>query len=182
MILRVKTGVVEFSCPTCQLPQMLPPELLSRARPQFPQSQQQPPPPIQTLPPPIQQQLKPLNLPRPPVPAHGIDPTKMQLPCANCQAILNVPHGLTRFSCPQCHVELAVDVSKLNRSLTAPQSHPNPPTPDAPPVPPPPPPEEVNEVFSPINLIVILNYAVISLCCWLFYAWVNQWCFNSSFG
>ncbi|EFH65499.1 EMB1135 [Arabidopsis lyrata subsp. lyrata] len=147
VILRVKTGVVEFSCPTCQLPQMLPPELLSRARPQFPQSQQQPPPPqpqpIQTLPPPIQQQLKPLNLPRPPVPAHGIDPTKMQLPCANCQAILNVPHGLTRFSCPQCHVELAVDVSKLNRSLTAPQSHPNPPTPT--PAPPPPPPEEVNE-------------------------------------
>ncbi|XP_010472790.1 PREDICTED: protein strawberry notch [Camelina sativa] len=150
VILRVKTGVVEFSCPTCQLPQMLPPELLSRARPQFPQSQQPPPPPqpqpIQTLPPQIQQQLKPpLNLPRPPVPAHGIDPTKMQLPCANCQAILNVPHGLTRFSCPQCHVELAVDVSKLNRSLTAPHSHPNPPTPAAPPVPPPPPPEEVNE-------------------------------------
>ncbi|XP_010429815.1 PREDICTED: protein strawberry notch-like [Camelina sativa] len=151
VILRVKTGVVEFSCPTCQLPQMLPPELLSRARPQFPQSQQPPQPPqpqpIQTLPPPIQQQLKPppLNLPRPPVPAHGIDPTKMQLPCANCQAILNVPHGLTRFSCPQCHVELAVDVSKLNRSLTAPHSHPNLPTPAAPPVPPPPPPEEVNE-------------------------------------
>jgi len=124
---------------------MLPPELLSRARPQFPQSPQQPPQPIQTLPPPIQQQLKPLNLPRPPVPAHGIDPTKMQLPCANCQAILNVPHGLTRFSCPQCHVELAVDVSKLNRSLTASQSHSNPPTPAAPTVPPPPPPEEVNE-------------------------------------
>ncbi|XP_056849732.1 protein FORGETTER 1 [Raphanus sativus] len=141
VILRVKTGVVEFSCPTCQLPQMLPPELLSRAR-----QQQQQPPPIQPLPPPPQQ-LKPMNLqqqqqqqqqqPRPPVPAHGIDPTKMQLPCANCQAILNVPHGLTRFSCPQCHVELAVDVSKLNRSLTAPQSAPAPPSV--------PPPEEVNE-------------------------------------
>ncbi|CAH2067889.1 unnamed protein product [Thlaspi arvense] len=147
VILRVKTGVVEFSCPTCQLPQMLPPELLSRARPQFPQSQQQQqqqqqPPPIQTLPPPLQPQMKPMNLqPRPPVPAHGIDPTKMQLPCANCQAILNVPHGLTRFSCPQCHVELAVDVSKLNRSLTAPQSTPA----SAPPGPSPPPPEEVNE-------------------------------------
>ncbi|CAF2207531.1 unnamed protein product [Brassica napus] len=142
VILRVKTGVVEFSCPTCQLPQMLPPELLSRAR-------TQPPPPIQSLPPPPPpQQLKPMNLqqqqqpqpPRPPVPAHGIDPTKMQLPCANCQAILNVPHGLARFSCPQCHVELAVDVSKLNRSLTAPQSQSAPPS-----VPPPPPPEEVNE-------------------------------------
>ncbi|KAL0867356.1 hypothetical protein Bca101_046474 [Brassica carinata] len=144
VILRVKTGVVEFSCPTCQLPQMLPPELLSRARTQ--QQQQQPPPPIQSLPPPpsLPPQLKPMNLqqqPRPPVPAHGIDPTKMQLPCANCQAILNVPHGLTRFSCPQCHVELAVDVSKLNRSLTAPQSAPA----AAPSVPPPPPPEEVNE-------------------------------------
>lgn len=149
VILRVKTGVVEFSCPTCQLPQMLPPELLSRARPQFPQSQQPPPPqpqPIQTIPP--LQQLKPINLPRPPVPAHGIDPTKMQLPCANCQAILNVPHGLTRFSCPQCHVELAVDVSKLNRSLTAPQSTPPTPAAAAPPVPSPPPPEEVNEVYA----------------------------------
>lgn len=79
----------------------------------------------------------PQQQPRLPIPAHGIDPTKMQLPCANCQAILNVPHGLTRFSCPQCHVELAVDVSKLNRSLTAPQSAPAPPSV--------PPPEEVNE-------------------------------------
>ncbi|XP_010537824.1 PREDICTED: protein strawberry notch [Tarenaya hassleriana] len=135
VILRVKTGVVEFSCPTCQLPQMLPPELIARARPHFQQPQ-----PIQTLPP-LQQQLKPLNLPRPPVPAHGIDPTKMQLPCANCQAILNVPHGLTRFSCPQCNVELAVDVSKLNQSLSAP-----PPAQAGPSPAPPPPPEEVNEV------------------------------------
>lgn len=181
VILRVKTGVVEFSCPTCQLPQMLPPELLSRARPQFPQSQQQQPPPqpqpIQTLPPPPLQQLKPLNLPRPPVPAHGIDPTKMQLPCANCQAILNVPHGLTRFSCPQCHVELAVDISKLNRSLTAPQSHPTPPNPVAPPVPSPPPPEEVNEVFFTINFMIqSLNYAVLSLCRFTF--GVNQQCLD----
>nr|GEW61630.1 protein FORGETTER 1 [Tanacetum cinerariifolium] len=51
----------------CQLPQMLPPEslLLHQKKPQ-------------------QQQ----------VPAHGIDPSKIQLPCANCKAILNVPHGL----------------------------------------------------------------------------------------
>ncbi|KAH9676921.1 protein FORGETTER 1 [Citrus sinensis] len=67
------------------------------------------------------------------VPALGIDPTKIQLPCANCKAILNVPHGLVRFSCPQCAVELAVDMSKVK------QFFPPPPRPA-------PPAEEVNEV------------------------------------
>ncbi|GLU08554.1 hypothetical protein SLE2022_254600 [Rubroshorea leprosula] len=103
MILTVGPGVTEFICPTCQLPQMLPPELMTRVRLQ--------PPPSQS------------------VPAHGIDPTKMQLPCANCKAILNVPHGLARFSCPQCGVDLAVDLSKIKQLLQ-----------------PRPPPEEVNEV------------------------------------
>ena len=101
MILAVGPGLTEFVCPTCQLPQMLPPELMR-------------PPPHRT------------------VPAHGIDPTKIQLPCAHCKAILNVPHGLSRFSCPQCGVDLAVDVSKLKHLF---------------PLPYPPPPEEVNEVF-----------------------------------
>ncbi|PSS06282.1 Protein strawberry notch like [Actinidia chinensis var. chinensis] len=100
MILAVGPGLTEFVCPTCQLPQMLPPELMR-------------PPPHRT------------------VPAHGIDPTKIQLPCAHCKAILNVPHGLSRFSCPQCGVDLAVDVSKLKHFF---------------PLPYPPPPEEVNEV------------------------------------
>ncbi|XP_052207187.1 protein FORGETTER 1 [Diospyros lotus] len=103
-VLTVGPGLTEFVCPTCQLPQMLPPELLR-------------PPSLRT------------------VPAHGIDPTKIQLPCAHCKAILNVPHGLSRFACPQCGVELAVDVSKLKQFL-----------PLHPPPPPPPPAEEVNEV------------------------------------
>ncbi|KAL8195817.1 hypothetical protein R6Q57_025570 [Mikania cordata] len=94
MILTVGPGLTEFVCPTCQLPQMLPPELMR--------------PPAQ-------------------VPAHGIDPSKIQLPCANCKAILNVPHGLSRFACPQCKMELAVDLSRIKQFY-------------------PPPPEEVNEV------------------------------------
>lgn len=95
MILTVGPGLTEFVCPTCQLPQMLPPELMRM--------------PSQ-------------------VPAHGIDPSKIQLPCANCKAILNVPHGLSRFACPQCKMELAVDLSRIKQFY-------------------PPPPEEVNEVF-----------------------------------
>ncbi|OMO68935.1 Protein strawberry notch-like protein [Corchorus capsularis] len=109
MILTVAPGVTEFVCPTCQLPQMLPPELMTRARINNP-------PPNQS------------------VPAHGIDPTKIQLPCANCKAILNVPHGLARFSCPQCGVDLAVDLNKMKQLFPPPQPRP------------PPPPEEVNEV------------------------------------
>ncbi|KAK6934763.1 Zinc finger, PHD-finger, partial [Dillenia turbinata] len=100
MILTVGPGLTEFVCPSCQLPQMLPPELI-RAQ----------------------------NFP--PVPAHGIDPTKIQLPCAHCKAILNVPHGLTRFACPQCRTELTFDVSKMKQFLPRPLV---------------PPAEEVNEV------------------------------------
>ncbi|XP_022717610.1 protein FORGETTER 1 isoform X1 [Durio zibethinus] len=109
MILTVGPGVTEFVCPTCQLPQMLPPELMIRARINNP-------PPNQS------------------VPAHGIDPTKIQLPCANCKAILNVPHGLARFCCPQCGVDLAVDLNKMKQLFPHPQPRP------------PLPPEEVNEV------------------------------------
>lgn len=100
MILTVGPGLSEFVCPTCQLPQMLPPELMQ-----------------------IRQQHNT-------VPAHGIDPTKIQLPCANCKAILNVPHGLSRFACPQCKMELAVDHSRIH------QFYPPPAAPE----------EEVNEV------------------------------------
>ncbi|KAF8408556.1 hypothetical protein HHK36_004620 [Tetracentron sinense] len=100
MILTVAPGMTEFSCPTCNLAQMLPPELMRG---------------------PAQAQAQ----------AHGIDPTKIQLPCAHCKAILNVPHGLSRFACPQCGIDLAVDLSKFKHHF-----------------PPPPlePPEEVNEV------------------------------------
>ncbi|XP_064935454.1 protein FORGETTER 1-like isoform X1 [Musa acuminata AAA Group] len=111
-ILAVAPGMMEFICPKCQLPQMLPPELLGA------------PPPR-----------------RAPPKAQGIDPTKIQLPCARCKAILNVPHGLARFNCPQCGVDLAVDLSKLQQYFPTASS-----SPAAflgfPPVPP----EEINEV------------------------------------
>ncbi|XP_004509999.1 protein FORGETTER 1-like isoform X1 [Cicer arietinum] len=109
MILTVAPGLTEFACPTCRMPQMLPPELMARVH--------------QTAP-----SISPLTPPSQNLPAHGIDPTKIQLPCASCKAILNVPHGLSRFSCPQCKVDLAVDLSKVKQFL------------------PPPPLEEVNEV------------------------------------
>ncbi|KAF3448819.1 hypothetical protein FNV43_RR09532 [Rhamnella rubrinervis] len=114
-VLTVPPGVTEFACPTrsCQLPQMLPPELMSRSHHKV----LLPPTPLPPLP--------------PHVPALGIDPTKIQLPCAHCKAILNVPHGLSRFACPQCGVDLAVDVSKLKHFFPPPL---------------PPPPDEVNEV------------------------------------
>ncbi|KAL4597716.1 hypothetical protein ACB092_11G008800 [Castanea dentata] len=144
LILTVAPGVTEFVCPTCQLPQMLPPELMKvQFKTSAAAAATTPPPPPSyspSLPPP------PLILPAPPpssqqqqqqqhVPAHGIDPTKIQVPCAHCKAILNVPHGLARFTCPQCNVDLAVDLSKLKQFY---QPRPTPP--------PPPPPEEINEV------------------------------------
>ncbi|KAJ8762665.1 hypothetical protein K2173_010686 [Erythroxylum novogranatense] len=125
LILTVGAGILEFVCPTCQMPQMLPPELISN-----------------------KQQLPKTMSPHQQVPAHGIDPTKIQLPCANCKALLNVPHGLSRFSCPQCLTDLAVDLSKLKNFF--------PPQPPPPPPPPllltttasstPPPADDVNEV------------------------------------
>lgn len=107
-ILTVASGVPEFICPNCDMPQMLPPELL-----------------------PAPQQRT--------APAHGIDPTKIQLPCAHCKAILNVPHGLSRFNCPQCGVDLAVDLSKIRQFFPTHQP--------GPPFHLPLPPEEVNEVY-----------------------------------
>lgn len=71
----------QFICPKCQLAQRLPPEMI----------------PL----------LGPLPNERPR--AQGIDPTKLQLPCASCKAILNVPHGLSRFKCPQCDSDLSIE-------------------------------------------------------------------------
>ncbi|CAA2977221.1 strawberry notch, partial [Olea europaea subsp. europaea] len=105
MVLTVRPGLTEFACPSCKLPQMLPPELMQ----------------------PNQVQVHQLRN----VPAYGIDPTKIQLPCAHCKALLNVPHGLSRFSCPQCGIELAVDLSKFQQFSSDLRL--------------PPPPEEVNE-------------------------------------
>uniref|UniRef100_A0A164XUU3 PHD-type domain-containing protein n=1 Tax=Daucus carota subsp. sativus TaxID=79200 RepID=A0A164XUU3_DAUCS len=89
----------------------------------------------------LPQMLPPELLPLPSAPAHGIDPTKIQLPCAHCKAILNVPHGLTRFNCPQCNFVLSVDLSKISRPPPWQHQQFTPPPPL-----PPPPPEEVNEV------------------------------------
>ena len=140
-ILTVGPGLVDFVCGTCQMHQMLPPELMSRVNNNNNHHQQQ------------------MNTQ---VPAQGIDPTKIQLPCVNCKALLNVPHGLSKFSCPQCSVDLAVDFSKLQHIFPCPPTHfspppthfspqrhlPLPPPPPSPlPTPPLPPPEEVNEVF-----------------------------------
>ncbi|XP_050215928.1 protein FORGETTER 1 isoform X2 [Mercurialis annua] len=77
----VKRGRVEFECKTCGMPQMLPPKLITEMEYSEQQSQ---------------------------VPAHGIDPSKMQIPCVHCRALLNVPHGLSRFSCPQCFQDLSL--------------------------------------------------------------------------
>lgn len=140
LILTVASGHMEFVCPTCQLPQMLPPELAARA-----QQQQQP---LQILPPELAiraQQQSQIMTPdlalatraqqqllssMPHVQAHSVDPTKIQLPCIHCKAVLNVPHGLSRFACPQCGLDLAYDLPELIK----------------PSFPPPLPPEEVNEV------------------------------------
>ncbi|KAF0899526.1 hypothetical protein E2562_020008 [Oryza meyeriana var. granulata] len=68
-------------------------------------------------------------------PVQGVDPTKIQLPCARCKAILNVPHGLARFRCPQCDVDLAVDLSKLRNFLASAGPGFAPPPPPPPPMP-----------------------------------------------
>ncbi|KAL8209836.1 hypothetical protein R6Q57_006568 [Mikania cordata] len=43
------------------------------------------------------------------VPANGTDQSTIQLLCTKCKAILNVPHGLSRFACPHCKTELPVN-------------------------------------------------------------------------
>lgn len=89
MILTVAAGMMEFICPTCKLPQRLPPEMSPMPMP------------------------LPMPMPMPMPQAHGIDPSKIQIPCANCKAILNVPYGLPRFACPQCGIDLALDPTKF---------------------------------------------------------------------
>ncbi|XP_006422306.2 protein FORGETTER 1 [Citrus sinensis] len=127
IILTVGPGLTEFICGTCNLPQMLPPELMPASTGGSV--------PNNTTSSNTTNSTRPTHMKAASshVPALGIDPTKIQLPCANCKAILNVPHGLVRFSCPQCAVELAVDMSKVK------QFFPPPPRPA-------PPAEEVNEV------------------------------------
>ncbi|KAF3325765.1 Plant transposase (Ptta/En/Spm family) [Carex littledalei] len=85
--LEVEPGLTEFVCPDCHTPQALPPELMPRKR-------------------------KALPLIR------SVDSRKVvQLPCGSCSVLLNVPCGLSRFVCPTCGVELAVDQEKLKAYL-----------------------------------------------------------------
>ncbi|CAN6276875.1 unnamed protein product [Urochloa humidicola] len=134
-VLAVGPGMTEFVCPKCGMAQRLPPQLMPKST----SSSSSSPPPKS----PAKPSLPPPTPPRKGAPpAQGVDPTKIQLPCAHCQALLNVPHGLARFRCPQCGVELAVDHAKLQNFLassnSAPPSGPAPasgPTAQAPPVP-----------------------------------------------
>ncbi|AQK46033.1 RING/FYVE/PHD zinc finger superfamily protein [Zea mays] len=108
-ILAVGLGVTEFICPKCRMAQRLPPQLMAKST--SPSSPLPKAPSKPSLPP---------TQPRMGAPsAQGVDPTKIQLPCAGCQAVLNVPHGLARFRCPQCGVDLAVDHAKLQNFLAA---------------------------------------------------------------
>ncbi|KAG0522949.1 hypothetical protein BDA96_07G081700 [Sorghum bicolor] len=152
-VLAVAPGMTEFICPKCRMAQRLPPELMPpsppKASPTPPPSGPTPPPPPPPLlppqpPPPPQPQPQPVPHPlarrSAPPRAQGVDPTKIQLPCARCKAVLNVPHGLERFRCPQCGVDLAVDLSKLRHFLaSAGPGFIPPPLPPPPPSLPPPP-------------------------------------------
>nr|CAB3485712.1 unnamed protein product [Digitaria exilis] len=129
-VLAVGPGLTEFICPKCGMEQRLPPQLMPKST-----SSSSPPPKS-----PVKPSPSPPRKPRRCAPpAQGVDPTKIQLPCAHCQAILNVPHGLARFRCPQCGVDLAVDYAKLQNFLASSKpSGPAPasgPTTQAPPVP-----------------------------------------------
>ncbi|CAL5014965.1 unnamed protein product [Urochloa decumbens] len=134
-VLAVGPGMTEFICPKCGMAQRLPPQLMPKST----SSPSSSPPPKS----PAKPSLPPPTPPRKGAPpAQGVDPTKIQLPCAHCQALLNVPHGLARFSCPQCGVDLAVDHAKLQNFLASsnsvPPSGPAPasgPTTQAPPAP-----------------------------------------------
>ncbi|GJN01804.1 hypothetical protein PR202_ga19102 [Eleusine coracana subsp. coracana] len=131
-VLAVGPGMTEFICPKCRMAQRLPPQLMPKAAPS---SSSSPPPKSPTKP-----AVPALPQPRRGAPpAQGVDPTKIQLPCARCQAVLNVPHGLARFRCPQCGVDLAVDHAKLqnflassNNAVAAPASAPAAQTPSVP--------------------------------------------------
>ena len=109
-VLAVGPGVTEFICPKCRMEQRLPPQLMPKSTSS---SSPAPKSPAKPSPPP------PTQPRRGAPPAQGVDPTKIQLPCAGCQAVLNVPHGLARFRCPQCGVDLAVDHTKLQNFLAS---------------------------------------------------------------
>ncbi|KAJ4815925.1 RING/FYVE/PHD zinc finger protein [Rhynchospora pubera] len=134
-ILMVGPGMTQFICPKCQLAQRLPPEMVPLVGPVIPSG------PV--LPPPVNRRPQPR--------AEGIDPSKLQIPCANCKAILNVPHGLTRFKCPQCDSDLLIQNGQHPPPPPLPYKPPGIPLPGTVPILPlpgaaPPEPEEINEV------------------------------------
>ncbi|XP_052151662.1 protein FORGETTER 1-like [Oryza glaberrima] len=120
-VLAVAPGMTEFICPKCGMAQRLPPQLMPKPPPSSSSSAAATPaPPAPAAPPPpTSRRGGGGGAALPPPQAQGVDPTKIQLPCANCQAVLNVPHGLARFRCPQCGVELAVDLAKLHNFLAS---------------------------------------------------------------
>ncbi|BAH92814.1 Os04g0609850 [Oryza sativa Japonica Group] len=120
-VLAVGPGMTEFICPKCGMAQRLPPQLMPKPPPSSSSSAAATPaPPAPAAPPPpTSRRGGGGGAALPPPQAQGVDPTKIQLPCANCQAVLNVPHGLARFRCPQCGVELAVDLAKLHNFLAS---------------------------------------------------------------
>ncbi|OEL18433.1 Protein strawberry notch-like protein 1 [Dichanthelium oligosanthes] len=116
-VLAVGPGMTEFICPKCRMAQRLPPQLMPKSTSSSSSSPPPKSPAKPSLPPSTQSR-------RGAPPAQGVDPTKIQLPCAHCQAVLNVPHGLARFRCPQCGVDLAVDHAKLQNFLASSNSAP----------------------------------------------------------
>jgi LSD1 subclass zinc finger protein len=80
--LEVEQGMTEFACPGCATPQALPPEL---------------------MPPPRPRRALPLHHGR------GGGGTGNQMTCGGCGAVLGVPWGLRRITCPLCASDLAVD-------------------------------------------------------------------------
>ncbi|KAF7109260.1 hypothetical protein CFC21_109554 [Triticum aestivum] len=83
--LEVEQGMTEFACPGCAMPQALPPELMPH------------PPPR----------------PRRALPLHHGGGARDQMPCGGCGAVLAVPRGLRRITCPLCASDLVVDGDPL---------------------------------------------------------------------
>ncbi|KAL6843725.1 hypothetical protein ACP4OV_026296 [Aristida adscensionis] len=88
--LQVERGLTEFICPDCATPQELPPELMPPRR------------------------RRALPLPRGVADARGA-----RLPCGACGALLSVPVGPPRCTCPLCGAGLAVDTARLRQYLLA---------------------------------------------------------------